>query len=182
MTDFTLQDQLEHCLGVALAQVYSLRKGLKEFGDQGKNAVQTELQQHHDMETYFPIDPSQLSKEQKRSALESLMQIVKKRDGRVRARGMADGSKQRRMAGYKKEDAASPTVHNESVFITACIDAFEGRDVMILDIPGAYLHALTKDEVYMLLRGPLAETMLMIDPELYRPFVTYDKRGFPYCM
>jgi hypothetical protein len=83
------------------------------------------------------------------------------------------------MAGYKKEDATSPTVHNESVFITAAIDANEGRDVMILDIPGAFLHALTKDEIIMLLRGPLAETMVLIDPERYRPYITYDKKGVP---
>ena len=32
MKDFTIQDQVEHVLGVALAQVYSLERGLKEFG------------------------------------------------------------------------------------------------------------------------------------------------------
>ena len=32
MKYFTIQDQIEHVLGVALAQVYSMKKGLKEFG------------------------------------------------------------------------------------------------------------------------------------------------------
>jgi hypothetical protein len=40
--------------------------------------------------------------------------------------------------GYKKEDKTSTTVHNESVFTTIVIDAKEGRDVMILDIPGLF--------------------------------------------
>ena len=75
-----------------------------------------------------------------------------------------------------ESDATLPTVHNESVFITAAIDTHEDRDVVILDIPGELLHALTKDEVGMLLRGPLAETMVLIDPERYRPYVTHDKR------
>ena len=43
MKDFTIQDQVEHILGVAMAQVYSLKKGLKEFGQDGKNAVQSGL-------------------------------------------------------------------------------------------------------------------------------------------
>ena len=113
---------------------------------------------------------------QKRKALESLMNLVKKRYGRTKARCAADGSKQRRMEGYVKSNATLPTVHNESVFITVAIYAHEDRDTMVLDIPGAFLHALTKDEVIMLLRGPLAETMVLIDPERYRPYVTYDKK------
>ena len=72
-----------------------------------------------------------------------------------------------------------PTVHNKSMFITAALDMSENRDIMILDIPGAFLHALTKDEVIMLLRGPLAETIVLIDPERYRPHVTHDKKGVP---
>ena len=107
------------------------------------------------------------------------MNLVKKRDGRIKAQCAADGSKQRRMEGYVKIDTTSPTVHNESIFLTAAIDAHKDRDVMILDIPGAFLHALTKEEVIMLLRGPLTETMVLIDPERYRPYVTHDKRGVP---
>ena len=78
-----------------------------------------------------------------------------------------------------KSDATSPTVHNKSVFIVADIDAHKDRAVMILDIPGAFLHALTKDEVIMLLRGPLAETVVLINPEQYSRYVTYDKKGVP---
>ena len=41
------------------------------------------------------------------------------------------------------------------------------------------MHALTKDKVIMLLRGPLAETMVLIDPERYRPYVTHDRKEVP---
>ena len=50
------------------------------------------------------------------------MFLVEKRDGRIKARGVADGSKQRTMPGYKKEDASSPTVSNEGIMITCAID------------------------------------------------------------
>ena len=36
MKDFIIQDQIEHVLGVAMAQVYSLKKGLKEFSQDEK--------------------------------------------------------------------------------------------------------------------------------------------------
>ena len=36
-------------------------------------------------------------------------------------------------------DPAPPTVTTESVLIIGVIDAKEGRDVAILDLPGAYL-------------------------------------------
>ena len=73
-------------------------------------------------------------------------------------------------------------MHNDSTFITCAIDAKEGRDVMVVDLPGAFLHALrqaggTKKQLLMVLRGPLAETMVLLDPTLYRPFITHDKNG-----
>ena len=38
-----------------------------------------------------------------------------------------------------KEDASSPTVTMEGIFLTAIIDALEGRDVMSADIPNAFI-------------------------------------------
>ena len=65
------------------------------------------------------------------------------------------------------------------MFTTAAINTHEDRDVMILDISGAFLHALTKDEVIMLLRGPLAKIMVLIDPKRYPPHVTHTKNRVP---
>ena len=48
-----------------------------------------------------------------------------------------------------KENAASPTVNNGSMFITAAIEAHKRRNVEKLDIPGAYLHTDTDEEVVM---------------------------------
>ena len=130
----------EHVMGVALAHVFGLKAGLKEFGQKGEKAVSKELSQLQDMDTYVPVDPSTLTREQKVEALASLLFITQKRDGSVKGRLVADGSKQRRRPNYKKEDAASPTVSNEGVFITAVIEAYGERNVACFDIPCAYLH------------------------------------------
>ena len=141
--------QMEHVLGVALIETNSLKAGLKKFGDRGENAVTKELQQLHDMETYY-------TKKQKAEALASLMFLVEKRDGRAKACACADGSKQRRQPDYRKEDDPSPTVNNNSVEITAAIEAHEGRNVATIDIPDAYQHTNTDKKILMLLRvnGP----------------------------
>ena len=45
----------------------------------------------------------------------------------------------------------------------------------VADIPGAYLIADMDDEVHVVFRGTLAEMMVMVNPALYRPFVSYEK-------
>ena len=90
------------------------------------------------------------------------MFITKKRCGRVKARGCADGRKQRDM--YSKEEAASPTVSTEAILLTSVIDAKEGQDVATTDIPVAYLNADMDDEVIMVMEGRLAELMVQTAP------------------
>ena len=71
----------------------------------------------------------------------------------------------------------APTVHNDSVMITAAIDAYERRAVTTIDSPKAFLQVTASDPVLMQLRGPLVKVLLLIDPKLYRDYVTTDKRG-----
>ena len=100
------------------------------------------------------------------------MFLKEKRDGSIKGRGVADGRKQRDK--IEPKDATSPTVSTESVMLTATIDALEGRDVAVVDIPGAYLSADMDDEVHVVFIGKLEEMMVMADPALYRPFFSYD--------
>ena len=176
---FTKEDAILHVLGVIMIQTFSLKKGLEKFGEDGEKSVMKELQQHHDMETYHPVDPKTLTYEQRREALQSLIFLTEKRTGEVKTRSCADGSKQRRRPGYKKEDNASPTVANEATMFMAAINAFERRDIMSIDLPGAFLHTMNDEEIFMLLKGPLAELMVLVSPKLYRPYVTYDSKGVP---
>ena len=166
MRKITEIDQILHVFGVALVQAHGLKKGLKIFGTESKNAVQKEMQQHHDMETYYPVDPSKLSEKERRGAIEALMTLVQKRCGRIKARGCARGDMQRKSPTYKKEGTTAPTVHNDSVMITLAIDAHKGRDVMTIDCLGAFIKAMANDPVIMRLHGALAEALVLIDPPL----------------
>ena len=127
------------------------------------------MQQLHDMVTFIPVHAHELTREQRKQALASLMFMTEKRCGRVKSRACANGSKQRQW--IRKEDAASPTVMGDSVMITSAIEAHERRKVITLDIPGAFLNADLDEEVIMLIRGELTELMVAINPVLYAPYV-----------
>ena len=118
-----------------------------------------------------------LTREEKIKAFYALMFIVEKCDGRVKARKVAVGSKQRTFPGYVKSEWSSPTVTTDGVIITSTIEAHEGRDVATADFPNAYLHADNNEQTLMLLKGKLAELMVQIDPELYRKYVITSPRG-----
>jgi hypothetical protein len=164
-----------HVVGVIMAQQYTIRKGLKLFGDGGRQAVTKELTQLHNMATYTPMHKHELTREQRVQALSSLMFLTQKRDGRIKGRACANGSKQREY--ISKESATSPTVATDSLMITAAIDVIEMRDIVALDIPGAFLHANLDEEVIMVLRGELAELMAKVEPKLYRPYIVTTSRG-----
>ena len=106
--------------------------------------------------------------------------MTKKRNGDIKGRKVADGSKQGPFKGYKKSDGGtSPTVSTYGLLITAAVDGYERRDVAIMDIPGAFLQAENDEFVLMLLRGKLAEMMVKIDPSLYRKYVFIGKGKQP---
>ncbi len=62
------------------------------------------------------------------------------------------------------------------VFVTSTIDARENREVVTINIPGAFLHATNKDYVVMQMNGTLAKLMAKTDPKLYRKYLV-DKKG-----
>ena len=59
------------------------------------------------------------------------------------------------------------------------IDAHKRRDVGCYDIPGAFLHADSDEDITMILKGWLAELMVQVAPNLYRKYITVDKRNTP---
>jgi Reverse transcriptase (RNA-dependent DNA polymerase)/Zinc knuckle len=151
---------------------YSMKAGLKLFGDSGKEAVRKEMQQLHDRGVMKPMHRSQLSRNQRYRALSYLMFLKEKANGTIKGRGCADGRSQR--AYITKEESSSPTVANESVFLTSVIDAREGRDVATVDVPGAFMQADMDDEVFMRLDGVMLELLLEIDSS-YAEFVTTER-------
>ena len=111
--------------------------------------------------------------------MQSLKFLTQKLYGIIKSCACANGSVERRFPRYKKEDAASPTVLTEAVFIIGAIEAHDGTVVAYFDNPGANLHGdcSGKEGKFMLLKGQLAELMVLIEPRLCREYVTYSSMG-----
>ena len=156
----------------------SLRAGLKTWGDQGYEAAYAEMKQLHMRDTFRPKHWKELTELQKQTILESHMFLKEKRDKTIKGRTVAGGNKQRDY--ISKEDASSPTVATESVLLSCIIDAQEGRDVAVIDIPNAFIQTRVEDEKDMVtikLRGVLVDILVDIAPDVYKRYVTLDKKG-----
>lgn len=135
---------------------YSVKKGIKEFGQAGIDAVLDEMKQLDERDVIVPRAFNMLTREEKLRSLHYL-------------RGCADGRKQRM---YKsKEETSSPTVAIESFMISCAIDAKEERHVITTDIPGAFMQANMDEIVHMRIEGPLALLLIKINPKKYKPFM-----------
>ena len=150
-----------------------MKRGIKLFGEEGKKAILDEMRQIHELKTIEPIENP--TTEDKCKALTYLMYLQRKRCGRVKGRGCADGRKQR--STMTKEDTTSPTVSTESIMLTSIIDAEENRDVAVTDIPGAYLHADMEGEVVVRFSGTMVDMLLNIDRDKYEPCIQNDRKG-----
>ncbi len=108
--------------------------------------------------------------------LESYMFLKEKRDGKIKARTVAGGNKQRDY--ISKEDSSLPTVATESVLLSCIIDAEEERDVAVIDIPNAFIQTRIEDEADMAIikiRGFLVDMLVEIAPEVYKSY--YGQKG-----
>ena len=65
----------------------------------------------------------------------------------------------------------------ELVFITVVVNAHEGCNVTCYDIPGAFLHVESDEDITMILKGRLAELMVQVAPTLYRKYISVDRKG-----
>jgi hypothetical protein len=154
----------------------SLKAGLKAWGDKASAAVHSEMKQLHFRDTFEPKHWKDLNETQRKSVLESHMFLKEKRDGKIKGQTVAGGNKQR--DHISKEDASSPTVATEAVLLTCIIDAEDGRDVAVVDIPNAFIQTKIENESDMAiikLRGILVDMLLDIAPNTYQPFVTTSK-------
>ncbi len=104
-----------------------------------------------------------------------LLFLKEKQTGKIKGRACLNGAPQ--WAYIPKEDAASPTVSAKSTFITGAIAASERRKVRCYNIPSAFVNTDVDKDVLMVLKGELAEMMIQIAPQVYRKYVTVDKKG-----
>ena len=107
-------------------QSYGLMKGLKKFGKMGRNAAFKEMKQLHNRVVFKPIRVPELTEQERRRAMESLIFLVEKKDGTVKGRTCANGSTRREYTDRDDEAASPPTATTESIIITGVVDAKKG--------------------------------------------------------
>ena len=115
------------------------------------------MRQLHDRGVMAPVHKKCSTHQQRKEALAYLMFLKQKRCGKVKGRGCADGRKQR--AYITKEESTAPTVSTEAVFRTAVIDALEGREVAVLDVPGALMQADIDELVHVRFTGEMVNML-----------------------
>jgi hypothetical protein len=155
-------------------------KAVKKFGNKGKEAALDEMKQLHDRVVFDPISVEEMTPLERKRAMESLIFVTEKRDGRMKGRFCANGSTQREY--IDRDEAASPTASTDSILITGVIDAKQQRDVMTADIPNAFvqtdINAKEKGQrVIMKIRGPLVDLLLEISSEIYSSFVVNEGKS-----
>eukprot|EP00957_Ditylum_brightwellii_P131883 10057311-Ditylum_brightwellii.AAC.1 len=125
----------------------------------------SELKQLHDRSVLDPKDPNKLSNEEKKALLQYLMFLKKKRCGKIKRQGCADGRKQ---CTYTPTDYTSaPTVATEALMLSCIINAMEERDVATVDILGAFMQAEMDNVVHTKIEGTMAELLTKLDPKMY---------------
>lgn len=149
----------------------SVRVGIKKHGQAAMKSLFEELKQLHDKGVFEAVDSEDLSEEQTKGILRTLIFMKEKRDGRLKSRLCVDGSPQDPFRS--SVDPSSPTVLIESIFLSLIIDAVEERIVKTADIEGAYLIADMPEEVLVMFDEMLAAAMLQVAPE----YSSFEKLG-----
>ena len=104
-----------------------------------------------------PLQPHTIASDVKNKALGHRVFFKKKLNGKIKGRGCADGRPQRL---YKsKEETYSLIATTESIFITTLLDAQEGRDVTVVDIPGAFLQTKASNNTLINCKDPFGRNL-----------------------
>ena len=119
-----------------------------------------------------------LTSDEIKNALPYLMFLKRKRCGKIKGRGCADGRGQREF--ISKEEASSPTASLYAIILTSLIDAIEERCVATTDIPGAFLQTDMPDDeppVYIKFTGSMVTLLERIDHKTYSRCIHTTRKG-----
>ena len=161
-------------------QQYVIQKGLDKFGDSAKTGAMKELDQLHKRNCFTPINVKDMSPNEKAKAQNGIMLVTEKRDKSVKGWLVYDRSKTPDWVSW--EEAASPTVSLESLFLTSVINAKENWDVMTCNIPNAFIQAhmpKTKagdEQVVMKITGMMVDLLVQLSPNTYGQHVVFECR------
>ena len=156
---------------------YGFNRGLKEFKDLGYEATVKELDDNLlGMNAVKMLNPSEVNQHIRYEALNYLMFLKRKRCGKIKARGCADGRPQREY--ITKEESSSPTVSIYALMTSCLMDAIEGRYVATCDIPGAFLQAdwPADHDCWLKFDGVMVGMICKINPE-YKKNLVPGKNG-----
>ena len=97
------------------------------------------------------------------------MFLKRKRSGKMKGRGCADGRPQRDY--ITKEESSSPTVPLYALMGSCVMDAVDDRKIITVEIPGAFLQGdCSQDEHpgYIIFEGIMVEMICQIDPSYHK--------------
>ena len=158
----------------------SAKQGIIKYGELAVAAIMKEFKQlvhgaFPDKPVVEAIKASDLSEKDKQTALDVVNLIKVKKDGTVKGRTCANGSKEKFFIN-PEESIASPTASIEAIISTLLIDVYENRDIAIFDIPGAYLHAEmpSKHQVLLNIKDEFVDIMCKVNPD-FEQYVTIEK-------
>ena len=94
-----------------------------------------------------------------KTVLESHIFLQKKRTREVKAHMVAGSNRQCRY--IDKEEASSLTVATEPLLLSCIIDAREGHDIAVSDIPNTFVQTVIeeKDKVIVRMRGEVVDIL-----------------------
>ena len=153
----------------------SVRAALRERGEEAQSVITAELKQMCDKRVWHGVHASRLTQKERTSIIRSSMFLKDK----YLASGSFDRFKARLVAGGDTQDKSlyenlsSPTAATTSVLTIAAIAAAEGREVVVIDIGGAFLNAdmtPTGVVVHMRLDRIMSSMLIKIDPS-YEQFL-----------
>ena len=143
---------------------YSVQKGIKVFGEKGKESAMKEMRNLAMKNDCFDeVEYEALSDDQKVKALPMLMFMLMKRNGLLKSRGVANGKIQKICSD---QDFSSPTPDFYSVKCVAAVAAKEERDTATVDLPSFFLQTEAEeddDPVIVKFAGALALLLVECD-------------------
>ncbi|CAJ1970257.1 unnamed protein product [Cylindrotheca closterium] len=164
--------------GLNFIQQYYINQGLKKFGDDGKDAVDKELRQMLLRDYFTPKFVKDMTASEQKKAQSAMMLLAEKQfEKTIKGRLVFRGNGTREW--LSREDTASPTALQEAITTTCVIDAHEGRDIMTLDVPNAFIQTYMpeskegEDRIYMKITGMMVQILIDMAPE-YRKYVVLE--------
>jgi len=167
--------------GISFIQQFSMKKGLKAFGrETGMNSMTKEIEQLHKRNSFKPINACNITDGEKARVQDAIVLLTQKESQvDVKSRLVYNGKETRKR--LSREETASPTVSLESINLTFAIDAHEERDVMIADVPNAFVQTCMTSElleddnrIIMKVKGVLVDILYAMDPLEYEEYIVYE--------